>query len=380
MLVVTAILSWIDVQIEMFLQSFLFVVLLTCISASAAEEPIPPPAIVFPGPQFPQVHWPSTLIPDIPWQPPAPRPDATTPFAPKFLKGNNIFTGEKEYWLADAVAATEGRWPKRLADLVICNYVARLTSNLGLYSHEPDKHYEIAIVDLPYANAFTAGGGRIYLTRGILRQVISEDELAGVIAHEIGHDNFHHAGRTLTRQFFWVIGVREVNSRQDLQRDLAKFMAAYEPEHNPFPALGESVSGVARADEQSADKAAFYFLYKAGYNPMALADYFRRVLDPAVQYLKSEAGAAWPVFWTLSLIFDSHPPSGFRALTLDWESNFITPVPLESRVDLMAFNAMKSRLKYLDEQDAQKARKARGKKDAAAGKLPAQPSHSTPNP
>jgi len=91
------------------------------------------------------------------------------------------------------------------------------------------------------------------------------------------------------------------------------------------------------------------------------------------QYLKSEAGAAWPVFWTLSLIFDSHPPSGFRALTLDWESNFITPVPLESRVDLMAFNAMKSRLKYLDEQDAQKTHEERGKKGRAARKSTSQP-------
>jgi predicted Zn-dependent protease len=364
----------------MFLRRFLFVVLLTGLSPCAAEEPILPPAIEFPGLPFPQIQWPSAFIPDIPWQPPVSRPDAKTPFAPKFINGNNIFTGQKEYWLADAVAGTELRWPKRLTDPLICNYLTQLTNNLGLYSHEPNKHYEIAIVDLPYANAFTAGGGRIYLTRGILGQVASEDELAGVIAHEIGHDNFHHAGRTLTRQFFWVIGVREVNSQQDLQHDLAKFIAAYEPEHNPLPSLGEAVSGIARADEQSADKAAFYFLFKAGYNPMALADYFRRVPDPTLQHLKSEAGAAWPVFWTLSVIFDSHPPSGFRATALDWESNFISLVPPESHVSITAFNAMKSRLKYLDEQDSQKAREARGKKHAAGTKPPAQPTQSTPNP
>lgn len=152
------------------------------------------------------------------------------------------------------------------------------------------------------------GGGRVYLTRGILHQVISEDALAGVIAHEIGHDNFHHAGRTLTRQFFWLIKVSEVNSQEEMQHDLAKFITAYEREHNPFPALGEAVSGITRTDEQSADKAAFDFLYEAGYNPAALANYFQRVPDPALQYFKSEAGATWPVFWTFSLFFDSHPP------------------------------------------------------------------------
>lgn len=226
----------------MLFRSFLFVVLLTGVSASANEEPILPPAIEFPGPQFPQIQWP-VVIPDIPWQPPAPRPDAKTPFAPKFVEGNNIFTGEKEYWLADAVAGTGLGWPKRLTDRVICSYLAGLTNNLGRYSHEPNKHYQIAVVDLPYANAFTAGGGRIYLTRGMLGQVISEDELAGVIAHEIGHDNFHHAGRTLTRQFYWVVGVREVNSQQGLRQDLAKFLAAYDPDHNPFPALGREAQG-----------------------------------------------------------------------------------------------------------------------------------------
>lgn len=358
---------------------FLKVALSCAAQNSTVEERILPPAIEFPGPQFLQIQWP-VVIPDIPWQPPAPRPDAQTPFAPKFVKGNNIFTGEKEYWLADAVAGTEFHWPKRLTDRVICNYLAGLTNNLGRYSHEPTKRYEIAVVDLPYANAFTAGGGQIYLTRGILAQVISEDELAGVIAHEMGHDNFHHAGRTLTRQFFWVIGVREVNSQQDLRQDLGKFLAVYNPEHNPLPALGEAVSGIARADEQSADRAAFYFLYKAGYNPMALADYFRRVPDPALQYLKSETGAAWPVFWTFSLIFDSHPPSGFRMTALDWESNFIAPMPPDNRNNITAFNAMKSRLKYLDEQDAQKARKGQGKKRPVTSKPPAQPTQPTPNP
>ena len=46
----------------------------------------------------------------------------------------------------------------RFNDRVICDYLTGLTNNLGRYSHEPNKHYEIAVVDLPHANAFTAGG------------------------------------------------------------------------------------------------------------------------------------------------------------------------------------------------------------------------------
>jgi len=323
--------------------------------AASGEDDIAPPKVQVDVPPFPQLPLVAAAVPDIPWQPPRPRLEAKTAFAPKFMPGNNIFRGEKEYWLADAVAATQGHWPNKFSDPSIDHYLSQVTQNLGQYSHEPSKHYEIQVINLRVANAFTAGGGKIYITRGMLREVESEDELAGVIAHEIGHDNFHHAGRTATRQMFWAAGIREVSSYHDTAEALKKLLAAYDPERNPLPALGEAVSGIGRADEQSADKAAFYFLYKAGYDPLALAKYFDRVADPTAAYLRSEAGSAWPVFWTLSLLFDAHPPNELRAAALRWESNLVPAVAKDPGTDQTAFRTMKSRLKYLDEEDARKA-------------------------
>ena len=347
------------------------VALLLCTSLSLAVfaieyDQVEPPNIEIALAVFPQLTLQAATIPDIPWQPPTPRPDAKTPFAPQFLSGNNIFAGEKEYWLADAVSATEVRWPRKFSDTSICHYLTQVTQNLGRYSHEPGKHYEIEVVNIGAANAFTAGGGKIYITREMLRQVASEDELAGIIAHEIGHDNFHHAGRTATRQMFWAAGIQEVKSYADTEAALKKLLDAYDPERNPFPAMGEAMSGIGRADEQSADKAAFYFLYKAGYNPLALAEFFDRVPDSTLEYLKSESGAAWPVFWTLSLLFDSHPPNGVRVAALQWESNIVGQAPKNAHAEPGAFQAMKTRLKYLDEEDARKAREAREKKKQVA--------------
>ena len=244
--------------------------------------------------------------------------------------------------------------------------LTQVTQNLGRYSHEPEKHYQIVVVDTAAPNGFTAGGGSIYITRGMLRQVKNEDELAGVIAHEIGHDNFHHAGRTATRQLFWTARIQEVRSYADTEVAVKKLLEAYDPERHPFRASGEAVSGIGRADEQAADKASFYFLYKAGYDPLALAEFFERVPDPTEQYLKSEAGAAWPVFWTLSLLFDSHPPAEVRVVALRWEANFVGKIPKNVQGDDRAFLTMKSRLKYLDEEDARRAQAARETKRQAA--------------
>ena len=341
--------------------------------AVGEDEPAPPKIDIAVAP-FPSLPVPVATIPDIPWQPPHARPDTKTPFAPKFLPGNNIFRGEKEYWLADAVAATQGSWPNRFTDSSINHYLAQLTQNLGRYSHEPLKHYEIQVVNIGAENAFTAGGGKLYITRGMLRQVKSEDELAGVIAHEIGHDNFHHAGRTATRQMFWAAGIQEVTSYNDTVEALKKLLKVYDPERNPLPALGEAVSGIGRADEQSADKAAFYFLYKAGYDPLAIAKYFERIPDPTEAYLKSEARAAWPVFWTLSLLFDAHPPNEMRAAALRWEANLVAAVPKDSGADQTAFLAMKDRLKYLDEEDArEKAERQHRKRPTSTTSKPSAP-------
>jgi hypothetical protein len=61
-------------------------------------------------------------------------------------------------------------------------------------------------------------------------------------------------------------------------------------------------------------------------------------------------------------------------------SGFIALVPPDSRVDTTVFNAMKSRLKHLDEQDTPTAREARGRKHPVTTTPPAQPTQSTPNP
>jgi predicted Zn-dependent protease len=348
-----------------------FVVLgmfLSCALAAATavdDDQVEPPKLDLTSGVFPQLPATAATIPDIPWRPPTPRADAKTPFAPMFLSGNNIFLGEKEGWLADAVTATQNHWPQKFSDPSINHYLTQVTQNIGRYSHDPGKHYEIEVVNIGAANAFTAGGGKIYITRDMLRQVANEDELAGIIAHEIGHDNFHHAGRTATRQLLWAAGIQEVKSYVETEAALKVLLDAYDPEKNPFPALGEAMSGIGRADEQSADRAAFYFLYKAGYDPLALAEFFERVPDPTQQYLKSESGSAWPVFWTLSLLFDAHPPNGLRAAALQWESNFVGQVPQDAHADPQAFQAMKSRLLYLDEEDARRAREVPKQKKRA---------------
>ena len=73
--------------------------------------------------------------------------------------------------------------------------VARLNTianNIAPYTQRPDVVYQCKILNTPGINAESIPGGYIYVTKGLLDAVESDDELAGVLAHEIGHNSLRH--------------------------------------------------------------------------------------------------------------------------------------------------------------------------------------------
>ena len=78
-----------------------------------------------------------------------------------------------------------------------------------------------------------------------------EDELASVIAHEIGHDAFLHAPKTVTRQMFWMTHRRKVTSLEDTVNALRDLNTAYEK--HTLAAIGENLLGWSRFNELEAE-------------------------------------------------------------------------------------------------------------------------------
>ncbi|MBD0327147.1 MAG: M48 family metalloprotease, partial [Pyrinomonadaceae bacterium] len=175
-----------------------------------------------------------------------------------------------------------------------------------------------------------------------LERLESEDELAGVLAHEIAHDAFSHAAKAVTRQMFWITGTRKVKTPAEVEAALEKLLSEYKKRR--IVVIGESILGFARFDELEADRAAFYNIYKAGYNPYAL----RAVLKRMAREQKEEMGES-QYFWYqfLVLLFGNHPPSAQRSMALSWESNFLKMPARDSRHGSAAFDAMKLRIKSL---------------------------------
>jgi predicted Zn-dependent protease len=74
-----------------------------------------------------------------------------------------------------------------------------IANEIAKYTQRPEVHYTVKVVDSKAINAFSVPGGRIYITKGALGAVESENETAAILAHEIAHNALRHAMQQQSR-------------------------------------------------------------------------------------------------------------------------------------------------------------------------------------
>ena len=190
-------------------------------------------------------------------------------------------------------------------DPKLAAYVNEIGARLVAESSMPDQEFTFTLLDSPDINAFALPGGLIYINRGLLAYLDSEAELAGVIAHEIGHiTERHHARRktqTITNQVAAVSALILTGSG-DLY-DAANMYGA------------ELISGFGRDMELEADAAGAEFMHKSGYDADALLSVIG-VLKDQERYQKAVAKAAGRPSGTYHGLYASHPRNDLRLQTV----------------------------------------------------------------
>ena len=118
------------------------------------------------------------------------------------------------------------------------------------------------LVNSDVVNAFAVPGCFIYVTRGLMAIVNSEDELASVLAHEVGHIVGNHSERQQKRSVLRGLGVFAVGVLTQSDR-LARIAGQ---------AAGYFTLRYSRGQEYEADDRGLAYLQAAGYDPHAAAD------------------------------------------------------------------------------------------------------------
>ncbi len=213
-----------------------------------------------------------------------------------------------------------------VTDPVVVEYVNRVGQNI-VRNSDAKVPFTIKVLDTDEINAMALPGGFFYVNSGLILACDSEDELAGVMAHEISHVAAHHAAREMTRMNYMQIG--SVPLMIFTQGTWTGY-GIYEAAQLAVPLTFLQFS---RQFEAEADYLGVQYMYKAGYDPQGMVSIFEK-LD-ALQ--KHKPGA-------ISRAFSDHPATGDRIDNVENEIATILPAKSEYMVTTSEFDVVKARL------------------------------------
>jgi WD40 repeat protein len=185
----------------------------------------------------------------------------------------NIFSQEQEVYLGEASAERIQKDYHIIEDAPLLAYLTRIGERLTQQLPLAKMRLQFFLVDLPEVNAFVLPGGRIYVSRKLVALAKSEDEVAGVIAHELGHLVARESAIDITRRFKEVLGVTEVTDRRDIFEKYNQLLDNFRRKPAAFKPRDREKG------QMVADQAGFYALVSAGYDPAALARFWDRMTE-----------------------------------------------------------------------------------------------------
>ncbi len=198
------------------------------------------------------------------------------------VKAARPISEEEEYYVGRAVAAKILTSYKLVDNRKLTDYVNLVGQAVAIHSEQPFTHggYHFAVLNSNEMNAFACPGGIIFITRGMLDSVKNEDELAAVLAHEVGHIN-HRDGISAISQSRWTETLTVVGTeaaRNYGSQDVNKLVGLFEGSINDvFKTI--VVNGYGRTQEHAADLASMKYLAATGYDPRFLKAYLERLIS-----------------------------------------------------------------------------------------------------
>ncbi|MDD5155911.1 MAG: M48 family metalloprotease, partial [Candidatus Omnitrophica bacterium] len=190
----------------------------------------------------------------------------------------NIVTGQEEtyYYSTDKevqIGKSMSRQVENMykldGDPLVQDRVKRIGKKIVSVCDRKDIDYHFKVLDDEQVNAVSLPGGYVYINKGLVDKVDNDDELAGVIAHEVGHIVARHSIKKL---------------QASMAYSLARILAAQVPN---APGLGDTADvafmqlmlGYSRQDELLADELGARYAGLAGYNPHAMITFLKKLQE-----------------------------------------------------------------------------------------------------
>ncbi len=187
----------------------------------------------------------------------------------------NPATGQKEFIfittptevsIGNMLATKISKQFKISKDAEKIDRLSRIGKKIADVSDRKDLVYHFNIIEDESLNAFTSPGGYIYVHSGVMDKA-TDDELASVIAHEVGHVAARHIAKKLQAQIGYDI-LLNIASRKS---GITELHRAASVSYNLI------MLGYSRKDELLSDRLAVKYAYKAGYDPYAMISFLKKL-------------------------------------------------------------------------------------------------------
>lgn len=176
-----------------------------------------------------------------------------------------IYDTDKEIRIGDSVAMKIEEEYDVIEDLDVNRRVEDILARIVSVCDRKNLKYFIRVLDKEDLNAISLPGGYVYIFKGLYDSVDNDDQLAGVIAHEVGHIASKHSIKRLQNVYGALV---------------LQLLAAH--------SVGEVAGGVnltinslfvayAQEDEFLADKLSVRYMKKAGYDPNQMVSFLEKI-------------------------------------------------------------------------------------------------------
>jgi predicted Zn-dependent protease len=240
----------------------------------------------------------------------------------------NWYSLERQVAMGKSFSMQVEQSAKLVTDPVVNEYVNRMAQNI-VRNSDAKVPFTVKVLDDDTVNAFALPGGYFYVQSGLILAADNEAELAGVMAHEIGHVAACHAARQQTRGNLASLAT------------IPLIFVGGGIGYGIYEAAGIGVPltfmKFQRNFEAQADYLGVQYLYASGYDPQAFPQFFEKI-----QALEKKKPGM------VAKAFETHPPTPERMEHTQHEIATILPARPQYVVDTSEFQDVKARLAALE--------------------------------
>lgn len=231
----------------------------------------------------------------------------------RFQPGFNLFSKQQDIQLGEESAAQVRKQMTVINDPVLTAYVNKVGKRLvaSQEAQESGFPFTFEVVADPSINAFALPGGHMFIHTGLLRSVDNEAQLAGVMGHEMSHVILRHGTNQASKANLIelpAVLAAQIAGKNSMMGQLAQLGIGI--------GAGSALLKFSRNAESQADLTGSHLMAEAGYDPMELAHFFRKLSSATNSPGKGLAGS-------VTQFMSDHPNPDNREQAIEREAQLL---------------------------------------------------------